>query len=251
MFSLAKSKISGAALAVATCALLSSTALTPAQAQSPELSANVGLTSDYIFRGVSQSDRHMAVQGGFDLTYGAFYAGVWGSNVDFGVNNAGLSYADIETDLYAGLKFKLMPKLEADIGAIYYAYPDSNDDPGARQNYFEGKLGLSAALTDKFSVSGTVFYSPDYYFQSGKTFTYEGGAELTLPADFKLSGTVGTVQFKDPALDDYNYWNIGVSKDFLSKFTADVRYHGASCTVLLEGKDLCDSRVVGTISASF
>ncbi len=243
MSSFFKSKAPGAALAVAV--LLSSTALTPARAQSPELSANVGLTSDYIFRGVSQSDRHMAVQGGFDLAYGIFYAGVWGSNVDFGVNNAGLSYADIETDLYAGLKFKLMPKLEADIGAIYY------DDPGARQNYFEGKFGLSAALTDNFSVSGTVFYSPDYYFQSGKTFTYEGGAELTLPADFKLSGTVGTVQFRDPALDDYNYWNVGISKDFLKKFTADVRYHGSNCTILLEGKDMCGNRVVGTISASF
>ena len=47
-----------------------------------ETSANVALTTDYVWRGTSQADNGPAIQGGFDLTAGGFYGGVWGSNVD-------------------------------------------------------------------------------------------------------------------------------------------------------------------------
>src|SRR6185437_12234796 len=46
-------------------------------------SANVGLTTDYVFRGISQSGEEPAIQGGVDFTCGRFYAGVWGSSIDF------------------------------------------------------------------------------------------------------------------------------------------------------------------------
>ncbi len=45
---------------------------------------NIGGTTDYIFRGFSQSARKPAFQAGADLTYGLFYAGFWGSSIDFG-----------------------------------------------------------------------------------------------------------------------------------------------------------------------
>jgi uncharacterized protein (TIGR02001 family) len=48
------------------------------------LSANLALTTDYIFRGFSQTDEGPAIQGGFELGYKNFYLGVWGSNVNFG-----------------------------------------------------------------------------------------------------------------------------------------------------------------------
>ena len=68
---------------------------TPAGAQGPEFSANVGLTTDYIFRGYSQTDEGPAIQGGMDVTWNIFYAGVWGSNLDFGSDGNGGDVADI------------------------------------------------------------------------------------------------------------------------------------------------------------
>ena len=74
---------------------------------------NLGVTSDYIFRGISQNARNTAAQGGVDITYGIFYAGIWGSDVNFGRNSDGLpfgsgnpgsSVANVEVDIYAGIK---------------------------------------------------------------------------------------------------------------------------------------------------
>ncbi len=58
----------------------------PAQAQDKKLTlgGTAALTTDYIFRGVSNTDENPAVQASFDAGYGIFYAGIWGSNTDFG-----------------------------------------------------------------------------------------------------------------------------------------------------------------------
>src|SRR6185295_12213873 len=76
----------------------------PVEAPAPRactLSANVALATEYVFRGVSQTAEGPAVQGGFDATCGLFYAGVWASNLDWDVNNAGRNAASIEMDWYA------------------------------------------------------------------------------------------------------------------------------------------------------
>ena len=58
-----------------------------AQAQTaPEVAFNIGVVSDYVFRGASQTDEEPALQGGVDVTVGSFYAGAWASTVDFGDN---------------------------------------------------------------------------------------------------------------------------------------------------------------------
>ena len=81
--------------AAVTAALLAGTSLAQAQDEPAivtgdefvegfQISGNVALTSDYRFRGISQSDEDFAVQGGFDAEFGpGFYVGIWGSSVDF------------------------------------------------------------------------------------------------------------------------------------------------------------------------
>jgi uncharacterized protein (TIGR02001 family) len=100
------------ALRSLTAALLTSTAFAAgaiaADAPAPaapaasefKIAANIGVTSDYIFRGVSQNARSPAVQGGLDLSYGIFYAGVWASAVKFGDNSPFYPFkASAEVDL--------------------------------------------------------------------------------------------------------------------------------------------------------
>ena len=88
----------------------------PAQAQDKKLSlsATAAFITDYIFRGVSNSDENPAVQASFDASYGIFYAGIWGSNTDFGDG--------IEIDYYAGIK-PMWKNITFDIGGVYYTFP--------------------------------------------------------------------------------------------------------------------------------
>jgi uncharacterized protein (TIGR02001 family) len=65
-----------------------------------EVSANLAITSNYVWRGMTQSSNSPAVQGGIDLGYKGFYLGTWGSNVEFGNTDNNL-----EADFYAGYKY--------------------------------------------------------------------------------------------------------------------------------------------------
>src|SRR3954451_18632706 len=91
-------------------------------------SANVGLTTDYVFRGISQTKEGPAIQGGYDLTCGIFYAGVWASNLDWGGTGLfglpGNAVANIEMDWYLGIK-PVTGRITWDLGVIYYSYPNS------------------------------------------------------------------------------------------------------------------------------
>ena len=84
-----------------------------------EFSANVGLSSNYVWRGVSQTADEIAVSGGFDYSAeSGFYAGVWGSNVSFNGEDGGGN----EFDIYGGWANDMF-----DIGVLNYRYPGGND----------------------------------------------------------------------------------------------------------------------------
>ncbi len=92
-----------------------------------ELTANVGVTTNYVFRGETQTDDNIAIQGGVDFTNefehdGSLYVGAWASNVDFPAYQAD----GFEIDLYVGYNFKLNESVKFDVGYIAYEYTDSN-----------------------------------------------------------------------------------------------------------------------------
>ena len=230
----------------------------PVERERPELSANVALTTDYIFRGASQTEEGPAIQGGFDVSYKMFYAGVWASNLDFGaVEGTTNDIANIEIDVYAGIKHKF-GAIEADLGVIYYAYPGA-EDAGAELDYVEIKFGASGNLTDKIGLSGTLYYSPEYTGETGETLTYEGGVTVALGTYGRFSptfsATLGYTDFLDAAFEDgsYTYWNAGVEVGFAEKFTLDLRYWDTDVdsTNTFLGEDGTDERFVATVSASF
>ncbi|GHF87399.1 TorF family putative porin [Thalassotalea marina] len=84
-----------------------------------ELSANVAATSNYLWRGLEQTQGKAAISGGLDLSYDSgFYMGTWASNADWA---EGMTY---ELDLYAGFSGSLNDSIGYDFGFIYFAYPD-------------------------------------------------------------------------------------------------------------------------------
>lgn len=236
-----------------------------------------GATSDYVFRGVSQTQEDPAAQGSIDLSYGIIYAGVWASGVDF----ADAPKATAEIDLYAGIKPVWGP-VTFDFGGIYYAYPNSGEFVNANLelsnlDYYEAKAGYSIANPwFKNLVTGTtVYWSPDYSFETGEVWTVESVASYTFPQmgifTPSISGLYGWQSGERAdgysvgggTDDEFQYWNAGLSL-VVEKFTFDFRYHDTDINVLGNGggtvcantpgsfasqsnlDDLCDERFVFT-----
>lgn len=213
-----------------------------------EFSANVALTSDYVFRGISQSDEGPAIQGGFDYSYllgtdlPSLYAGVWASNVDFNDDDE----ANIEIDVYAGLKGSLS-SIASDwkLGAIYYAYPGADDS--LDYDYWEATAGLSHDF-GTFALSGDVFYSPEFFGETGDAWYTSAGVSVPLPYDFSLNGRIGYQTIEDG--EDYLDWSAGVGYAW-NGFNFSVNYTDTDLEEPEECADGCDARVVFTVSKSF
>ena len=127
-------------------ALLLAFATTPIFA---EVSGSVGVTSDYFFRGVSQTQGSSAVQGGVDASKNGFYAGAWASTVDFGTET------EIEYDFYGGYAVAL-DDLAIDVGIIQYNY---DGDVGSVEEYFVVMNYAWASFGFWFDQDNT---NPDY-----------------------------------------------------------------------------------------
>ncbi|MBU1211729.1 MAG: TorF family putative porin [Alphaproteobacteria bacterium] len=213
-----------------------------------ELAFNIGGTSDYVFRGISQTLEDPTVQGGIDASYGIFYAGVWASGVDFvrGDGGTGSGDATVEVDVYGGIKPKLGP-VGFDLGVIGYLYPGAEHLAGADLDYLEIKAGASYSI-GKLSLTGAVYYSPDQFAESGEAWTPELIAAYELPSvgifSPSISGTIGSYYFDADALD-YTYWNVGLSVA-VEKLTLDFRYHDTDSNGadFCADRGLCDERFV-------
>lgn len=102
--------------------------------QAAELSSTVGFTNDYRFHGISQTAGDAALQGSIDLSFeNGVYAGIWGSNVDFGDD------ANLEIDYYLGYTGNLNDEVSYDATLYYFQYPGYE---AADIDYFEVDLGL-------------------------------------------------------------------------------------------------------------
>ena len=228
------------AMKIALAAAAATVALSgAAMAEELKLSYNVGVFSDYVFRGVSQTQEDPAVQGGVDATYGIGYAGVWASNVDFGANEP-----SAEIDFYAGLR-PTVGDTSLDFGVLYYSYTKDKDlTPGA-YSYFEFKAAASRTFGPA-TLGAAVYYSPEYPGKGGGATYFEANAAVPVAEKLTLSGAVGQQTIKN--YKDYSTWNVGLAYALTDNLSADLRYHDTSEHDL--GK-IYDSRVVVSLKAAF
>ena len=240
----------------------------PVKAPEPEptplwdVSFGVTGTSDYIFRGVSQTNGNPAVQGFAELSlFDWFYAGVWGSNVSF------LNSGSAEVDVYGGLRHT-WGGLTLDAGIIGYLYPGSENDTDL--NYWEVYFKPSYAVTDWLTVGANLYYTTDYAATSTDGTYLSGTAKVTLPT-FGPFGWYASGEFGHQWLDGdyfnawfpswygptyvdlsgYNYWNAGLGFTYKAA-TLDLRYHGSDLSdnecYMLSSFDNCGNRFVASLS---
>ena len=209
------------------------------------LTGNIGIVTDYRFRGISQTDRDPAIQGGADYTYNpaSIYVGTWLSNVA----REGFADSPFEWDVYAGWR-PSFGDFTLDAGAIYYMYPLSDEDYD-NVDTLEFKLGG----TYDFGVAAasvTGYYSDDW-FNTGDASRVEVGLSIPLPADFAITAKYGWNSFDD--FEDYNDWSIGLTYNFMGA-TLGLSYTDTSgldedtwCGAPFQ----CDGTVVGSVLLSF
>lgn len=169
-----------AALTVPSMAMAADAA--PAAPASPHtFTSNVGLVSNYLYRGISQTGAKPAIQGGFDYAHSSgFYAGVWGSSISW-LSDAGVATtAAVELDTYAGYK-GTAGDVGYDVGFLRYNYP--------------GTYAVGAIKADTNEIYGAVSYSivtAKYSYSLGDTFGVpdaKGTSYLDLSANYTVPDT--------------------------------------------------------------
>ena len=222
-------------LAAAATAVMSGSALA-AEGDEVAVSFNIGAASDYVFRGISQTDEGAQVFGGVDASYGIGYAGAWLSNVEF--NNG----TELEYDLYVGLKPVVGP-INLDLGVVYYGY--TNSPAGPDQNYVEYKAAASTAVGPA-TIGAVVFYSPEFFGETGKATYYEVNGAFPVVDKVTVSGALGHQEVVGAL--DYNTWNLGVGYALTEHVGLDLRYHDTSEHGF---GAIYDSRVVAGVKVTF
>jgi uncharacterized protein (TIGR02001 family) len=179
------------------------------------LSANVSLTSNYIFRGISQTGGDPAIQGGFDYGHSSgLYLGTWASNVGWIEDFQGYDSGNMEIDLYGGFRGNIgATDFTYDVGAIQYWYP--GDRPSGVTN---------ADTTEIYGAAGWKWFTAKYsYYVSNNVFgfsnadgSYYLGLSGSLPVGetgLTAGATWGTFKFKNNGNQDYDDWSISATYD--------------------------------------
>lgn len=247
-------------------ALMSAVLAVPGMAMAEEassFSANVGFTSNYVFRGISQTGTKPAIQGGFDYAHASgFYAGVWGSNISWLSDAGAATNASVELDTYLGFSASFAEGFTYHIGFLRYNYPGTYAAGATKAdtNEIYGALGYKW-FTAKYSYSlGKTFGVPD----AKGTNYLEINADFPLAESFTLSAHVGKQTYKGSSAAyvtaggptaTYSDYKLGVTRE-LGGFELGLAYSktnapSAGFYTNPQGKDLGKGMAALSLSRSF
>ena len=230
------SKLSALCFAATTMFAASSAMAWESEDGAHSTSASVALSTDYVWRGYSQTDEEAAISGSFDYAHSSgFYVGTWASNIDFD------SDASMELDVYAGFGGEFGDSgIGYDVGALRYMYPSEEE-----LDWNELYASLSYSY---FSVG--VAHSGDVYGTSETGTYYSVGFDYDLPYGVAFSAGYGYYDYDEDVSDeDHQDYRLGLSKEFAG-FGFDVSYYGMDDDGEDAYGDTADDRVVFTISKS-
>ena len=231
--------------------------VTVAQAQ---VTGNLGLTSDYRFRGISQTQNAPAVQGGIDYAHSSgFYVGNWNSSVssDMYTNGSG-----VESDVYAGWKKDIYKGLTLDIGSYNYLYPRATTTANTGSNFdtYEGFVGLGyGPVAVKYSQT----LGNGYFGTANARGTNYTQADINYALPFKgfekvsFLAHAGHTNVANSSNLDYNDFNVGLGYD-LKGWQLAARYYTNTSTTstfqtanTISGQKLYKDAAVFSVTKSF
>jgi len=225
------------------------------------LNPTTTVTSDYIFRGISQTRSRPAAQANVELLHP-------GSGVYIGsfVSNAQYQSYDVTTeiDLFGGIRFPL-GSFNLDILGIWYHYAGlTRRGAQPRLDYVEAILRASRSF-GPVTLLATLGASPNYFASSGTGLYFEGGLDWQTGLwDLTLSGRLAHQMLERPAnfgAGNYTWWGVNLTRDFaidgLGTLTATLSYVQTSidrdhCVPIGgRGQDICGARALGSLGFRF
>lgn len=240
----------------------------PVESMAWDVSFGLNIASDYIIRGISQTNGNAAIQGYAEVSvFDWVYFGAWGSNVSF------MDSGSAEVDVYGGLRHK-WDRLTLDVGIVGYLYPGSTADTNF--NFWEVYFKPKYDVTDKLTIGAKLYYTTEHVARDADGTYLAGVVELALPSfgpgevvRWLVSGEFGhqwtdsnvwNATFLSPItltpyyvdVSGYNYWNVGTSFMYRAA-KLDLRYHGSDlnsdqCAVMAGNRDNCGNRFLASLS---
>ena len=224
----------------------------PAAADTPNpFSYNIGLVTDYRFRGISQSRRMPALQGGVDFTHGSgLYVGLWASTVRIIRDAGGDGY--VELDIYGGYRGKIGESFAYDVGVLRYQYPNAGLAVTPNTTEIYGAVTFGPA---------TVKYSHGVTDETFGVANSRGSGYLEAAATFdtgfwglSITPHIGHQRFRNNSVASYTDWSLGVSKEIMAGLTGSFTVVGTNADdtfYTVGGKNLGRTGVVLGVKYAF
>ena len=208
---------------------------------------NVALTTDYRYRGVSQTRLKPAISGGADYTHNptGLYVGTWLSSIKWIKDGGGDT--NIEWDVYGGKRGEITDGVSYDVGGLYYFYPSNGLSTNANTFELYGQVGFGPVYI-KYSHSTTNLFGVADSKNSGYL---DVGANVEVHDGYMLNLHGGRQKVEHNNTLSYNDFKIGVTKDFgvatvsLAAVRANIKSFAPN------GKNLAKTGLVLTVSKTF
>ena len=201
------------------------------------------LTSDYRFRGVSQSDENAALQGGLDFQHDTgLFAGIWASTVEYPTRRHREDPRDVEVDYYIGHTQQWGRDWSTVLSVIRYTNPNTSVD----YNYTEFAAGIG--YRDRVFLN--VAHTENWLGHDESATTVELNTYFPMAWSLELSATAGHSESDDLVGGGYLYGNLGLSRTW-APVTLDVRYHDTDSDAEASFGNRAGGRWVFSISAGF
>ena len=215
-------------LLIASSLLAATVTIAQASQAESSLTGNIGVTTNYVWRGVTKSDDRAAVSSGLDYAHtSGWYLGGWTSSLD-GSDSDG----NYELDLYFGYRFKTGP-VDLDVGYIDYRFPVGPAPADFGEVYVKANIkniGIGAFYTVRKEAveKNKLYLHDDLYLSLSVAFEVK--------KDLYLDLLVGNYDYDDPLKTDYSHGVIGLRKDNftftfqkndLSGTSGDTRWSGS------------------------
>lgn len=223
------------------------------------VSGSAALTSDYVFRGVSQTNEEPALQGGIEYAHdGGFYIGAWGSNVSWLSDIPGDISSSLELDGYLGYRGKAGDNIAWDVGVLQYWYP--GDFPEGFNSADTTELYAGFTVTPIDTVSFGLKYSHAVtdlfgYADSDGSGYLDASANWSFVPGWTLNLHAGKQWIENNEDFEYTDWKLGVTKAFDNGFSIAAAYTDTDAEQALYtnayGNKLADGRFALTLSKSF
>ena len=237
-------------------AILALAGFTAAHAQ---VTGNLGLTSDYRFRGISQSQNAPAVQGGVDYSHSSgLYIGNWNSSVSSQVYTNG---AGVESDLYAGYKKDVYKGITIDVGSYNYFYPRATvNGTGSNFDTYEAfaGVGYKDLVSAKYSQTLGNGYFGTANAQGTKYYQADAKVPTVFVKNLSVVAHAGHTNVANSSNYDYSDYNAGFVYALPQAWDLGVRYYtdtglsnAAQTANTISGQKNYKNAVVASVTKTF